>query len=355
VKKNEFEKDQYFYHADQTGSSNYITDANGALYEHLEYFPFGESWVEESTNTQRTPYLFSGKELDEETGLYYYGARYYDPRTSQFISTDPLLQSSPGSATTMPALISLYAYAANNPLRYTDPSGGILKIIGDEHGQAFQALQELADNTLVLKPDGTVGIKISDAQAKGGINKALGTALVWHLIQEDQTTKIFVDNTTNSADKADPSQGGPTDADVKYSPNAAAAEEFIVGYGDNTRVEKLGKKNAFIALGHELIHALRITSGIATSSKGQASYNHAFKRPSDGKMVLESVPEEEYFTVGLPDAAKKASDYGKKLSNITETGLRVENHLDPRAAYVNKDDAAKLKDVGGLLPKGRKR
>ncbi|WP_414709498.1 RHS repeat domain-containing protein [Ramlibacter sp.] len=44
----------------------------------MEYFPFGETWVEESSNTQRTPYLFTAKELDEETGLYYFGARYYD-------------------------------------------------------------------------------------------------------------------------------------------------------------------------------------------------------------------------------------------------------------------------------------
>jgi hypothetical protein len=75
VKKNEFEKDQFYYHADHLGSSNYTTDANGALYEHLEYFRSGESWIEESTNTQRTPYLFTGKDLDEETGLYYFGAR----------------------------------------------------------------------------------------------------------------------------------------------------------------------------------------------------------------------------------------------------------------------------------------
>ena len=56
------EKDLYFYHPDHLGSSNYITDTQGKLYEHLEYFPFGETWVEESTNTQRTPYLFTGKE-----------------------------------------------------------------------------------------------------------------------------------------------------------------------------------------------------------------------------------------------------------------------------------------------------
>jgi len=56
-----FEKDLYFYHPDHIGSSNYITDLKGKLYEHLEYFPFGEGWIEENTNVQRTPYLFTRK------------------------------------------------------------------------------------------------------------------------------------------------------------------------------------------------------------------------------------------------------------------------------------------------------
>src|SRR5438093_5409270 len=83
-----FEKDLFFYHPDHIGSTNYVTDLNGKLYEHLEYFPFGESWVEENSNQQRTPYLFSAKELDEETGLYSFGRRYYDPRTSVWQSPD---------------------------------------------------------------------------------------------------------------------------------------------------------------------------------------------------------------------------------------------------------------------------
>jgi RHS repeat-associated protein len=86
-----YEKDLYFYHPDHLGTSNYITDTQGKLYEHLEYFPFGEGWVEENSNTQRTPYLFTAKELDEETGLYYFGARYFDPRTSVWQSGDPIL------------------------------------------------------------------------------------------------------------------------------------------------------------------------------------------------------------------------------------------------------------------------
>jgi RHS repeat-associated protein len=91
VGKTPYEKDLYFYHPDHLGSSSYVTDLNGKLYEHLQYFPFGEAWVEENSNAQRTPYHFTSKELDEETGLYYFGARYYDPRTSVWQSADPIL------------------------------------------------------------------------------------------------------------------------------------------------------------------------------------------------------------------------------------------------------------------------
>jgi RHS repeat-associated protein len=83
---------QYFYHPDHLGSTAYATDARGEVYQHLEYFPFGESWVDEVTGSdRRVPYRFTGKELDPETKLYYFGARYYDPRTSVWESTDPAL------------------------------------------------------------------------------------------------------------------------------------------------------------------------------------------------------------------------------------------------------------------------
>jgi RHS repeat-associated protein len=123
VQKNVFEKDQYYQHGDHLGSTNFVTDLNGKLYEHLEYMPYGETWVQEASNTQRTPYLFTGKELDEETGLYYYGARYYDPRVSQFMSPEPLLEQDPEKVLERPQLLSAYSYAASNPVRYLDPDG----------------------------------------------------------------------------------------------------------------------------------------------------------------------------------------------------------------------------------------
>src|SRR5512133_2384759 len=87
------EKDQFFYHGDHLGSSNMITDAKGAIYQHLEYFPYGETWIEEGGSYGgNTPgYKFTGKELDPETGLYYFGARYYEPKLSKWISADPII------------------------------------------------------------------------------------------------------------------------------------------------------------------------------------------------------------------------------------------------------------------------
>jgi len=89
------ETDQYYYHPDHLGSSSLITNLGGDLVQHIEYVPFGEVFVEERTSTWGTPYKFNAKELDEETGLYYYGARYLDPRTSVWLGVDPLAEKNP--------------------------------------------------------------------------------------------------------------------------------------------------------------------------------------------------------------------------------------------------------------------
>lgn len=144
----------YFFHPDHLGSTSFATAANGDLFEHLEYFPFGETWVSEQTNTQRLPFLFTGKELDEETGLYYFGARYFDPRTSVWQSADPVLAhylvSGTGAANGgvyFPQNLALYSYGFGNPLRYRDPDGRLAWLasgaIGAGIGAAIYVGREL--------------------------------------------------------------------------------------------------------------------------------------------------------------------------------------------------------------------
>ena len=92
-----------------------MTDADGNIAQHIEYIPYGEVFVEERNNSFSTNYLFNAKELDNETGLYYYGARYLDPTGAMWLSVDPLYEKNI-SATP-------YNYCLNNPVVMVDPDG----------------------------------------------------------------------------------------------------------------------------------------------------------------------------------------------------------------------------------------
>ena len=126
----DYEKMQFYYHPDHLGSSSYITNLDGEVSQHIEYVPFGEVFIEERNNTWNTPYLFNAKEFDEETGMYYYGARYYEPRLSLWMSVDPLECKHPE--------ISTYCQANNNPIKYIDPDGLDNFIINEVSGEIIR-------------------------------------------------------------------------------------------------------------------------------------------------------------------------------------------------------------------------
>ena len=120
----------YYYHSDHLGSAHLITDYKGDEYERIEYTPYGEYWIEKRAPENKTlPFKFTGKERDEETGLYYYGARYLDPRTSRWLSADPAVgEYMAGSNVGQGGIynqvnFNLYHYAGNNPIKYIDPTG----------------------------------------------------------------------------------------------------------------------------------------------------------------------------------------------------------------------------------------
>lgn len=120
-----YENLQFYYHPDHLGSSSYITNLDGEVVQHVEYVPFGEVFIEERNNIWNTPYLFNAKEFDEETGLYYYGARYYDPRLSLWMSTDPMQEKY--------ANITTYCFVAANPVKFKDLEGNDIIITGKEN------------------------------------------------------------------------------------------------------------------------------------------------------------------------------------------------------------------------------
>ena len=105
----------FFYHSDHLGSTSYITDAKANITQFDAYLPYGELLVDEHSTSEEMPYKFNGKEFDEETGLYYYGARYMNPRTSLWYGVDPLAEKYPS--------VGGYVYCMENPTKLIDPNG----------------------------------------------------------------------------------------------------------------------------------------------------------------------------------------------------------------------------------------
>ena len=100
------------YHlSDHLGSSHVVLDASGSGVGHEEYTPYGETSFGSHT---RKRYRYSGKERDEESGLYYFGLRYYAPWLARWASTDPV---GPVDG------VNLYAYVRCNPMRLSDAVG----------------------------------------------------------------------------------------------------------------------------------------------------------------------------------------------------------------------------------------
>ncbi|MBP9127575.1 MAG: RHS repeat-associated core domain-containing protein [Elusimicrobia bacterium] len=104
-----------YFHQDHLGSTSLVTDMAGAVVQTTRYMPFGNIY---SSNGSLTDVGFTGHRHDFSDGLIYMKARYYDPAIGRFVSPDTLVQSPYD-----PQTLNRYAYARNNPVLYTDPSG----------------------------------------------------------------------------------------------------------------------------------------------------------------------------------------------------------------------------------------
>ncbi len=109
-----------YYNADGLGSIIALTDSTGAIVERYRYDVFGQVQITDAAGNLRSSsafgnrFLFTGRELDAETALYYYRARYYNPKLGRFLQRDPVGYS---------AGINLYSYVDNNPINWLDPRG----------------------------------------------------------------------------------------------------------------------------------------------------------------------------------------------------------------------------------------
>ena len=108
-------EETFFYHSDHLGSTSYITDAKANITQFDAYLPYGELLVDEHTSSEEMPYKFNGKQFDEETGLYYYGARYLNPMASIWYGVDPLAEKYQTAGG--------FVYCIDNLVKLVDPNG----------------------------------------------------------------------------------------------------------------------------------------------------------------------------------------------------------------------------------------
>ncbi|NIZ41047.1 LysM peptidoglycan-binding domain-containing protein [Entomospira entomophila] len=150
---------QYYNHANHIGSVNVVSDYQGKEFKYVEYTPYGEEWFSETSNLNSgavgpdgLEYGFTDHLHDEETGLLYANARYLDPKTSRWMSSDPAMADG----------LNWYRYANNNPIKYKDPTGlitedGIIEggdtlgEIANEWGSDIESI--MAVNPQIRDPD----------------------------------------------------------------------------------------------------------------------------------------------------------------------------------------------------------
>jgi len=125
----------FFLLGDHLGSTSVTANASGAKVAELRYKAFGETRYEWGSTP--TTYRYTGQRQEAALGLYYYGARWYDPALGRFIQADTIV---PGVGN--PQAIDRYAYVYHNPLGYRDPSGHVIiqaPLADGTHGGGYAA------------------------------------------------------------------------------------------------------------------------------------------------------------------------------------------------------------------------
>jgi RHS repeat-associated protein len=327
---------------DHLGSTRVVTKGDGSVKARYDYLPFGEelgagisgrSGAMGYSAADSTNQKFTSKERDGESGLDYFGARYYSSAQGRFTSPDPLIYTAtrPGD----PQQFNLYGYVRNNPMRFVDPDGKDLNVVATQ-----QEREQIGGRLRQIAPG-------SKVDAQGRVHKPsffrrlwnsitghrAGTALVSRLVDSRQTTTIIARSGTNNAGVSPTNlqamnQGQPTGAIIEYDPgvNRTSSDRTPDAKGNITAISPIQVRAAdpAIVLGHELIHADHITSGNINIAQGPHDFvegNVAYR---------ENESSEELRTVGFAGHVRRG--------DITENQLRKELKVMPRATYSYRPD-----------------
>lgn len=331
----------FYYLKDHLESSDYVIASDGMPVEQMLYRAYGtehrpedlsQAWADhvvaniDALPREKTRHRFTGQYLDDDTGLYYFGARYYDPHLGRFISPDPLYLSDPERCVTTPIGCGLYAYASNNPMAFIDPTGLKATVAGDEayRRQVEENLQRIDPTARVDMETGEVSqswlhglwLDIVDFFVPGS-GYDTGRDLVSRLVEDEQTATIQYARGIAG--------GGPTDASVDFHTTPGDFELYydpaylppLPERDPDSGARSYVVPDPGVVLGHEIIHATHFLAGDVSSLTGE-NYTGL-----DGRTYRDN--PEETRTTGVGGHVKS--------DDITENQLREMLGLNPRNHY----------------------
>jgi RHS repeat-associated protein len=262
----EEERSVYYYHGDHLGSAQLVTDYRGEVYEHVEYTPYGELWVEEvRAGQEKTPFRFTGKRLDEETGLYYYGARYLDLQTSRRLSTDlamgeyipqaPVDDEARKRNGNLPGMGGVYNYvnphvyyyAGNNPVKYIDPTGRadddwikllLAVYISSKNAPQPNALQNYIVDTVETLANAMIG--------HATLNLEVNQEFIENLNRFSNALEILNSKLSNSRDVMNVDTSRFSEGLVKFNADLEKFKKAISKFDANEFIEKINNFTKFV-------------------------------------------------------------------------------------------------------------
>jgi RHS repeat-associated protein len=272
--------EEYYYLYNAHGDVTSLMEADGNIAATYDYDAFGN--IITKTGNADNNILYAGYQQDDESGLYYLNARYYDSTISRFITEDTYLGQKND-----PLSLNLYSYCANNPIMYIDPSGhvagSIVDYLNTQHKDStYSARKELAKD---------LGIK----NYKGTADQ---NSQMLKLLQKQEEAKV----------KAEKREAAKKAAEIKTSKNETSKEEKV----NQTKsiIEVLDKNNITIIDG------------------------------SDYKAGKSADTREELFVIQHPIAAIQIGSVEKGSNNISTIAARFSNNYlgftdDPEGSQEN--------------------
>ena len=292
------------YHSDHLGSASFVTNAEGAVMQHLQYFPYGELFVSQRNSDEfDSRYKFTAKELDNETSYTYFGARYYDADLSSWLSVDPLSDKYPS--------LSPYCYSADNPVVLKDPNGEEIRIYYKEKrgiGRLFERAKYITytpgmnyngDNNFVSNAVNSLNyIYNKNADVEG-------------IIQQSVSTSEIVKVKKSSSDYYDDSK-----KTIHWSTKG------IIVWDNSSGTKKEGRQSGALGLFHELGHF----------------YRDVFK--SSEFDTDSRTPDQDYYTM---EERRVIEDYETPAAIILNEGTRnnhrgkILNTVDPLSTKTREE------------------